>query len=385
MSSSSNTNASGSNASGAATAAGMGGAGKARTSEMSYKFQRLREKLRAAIAAGELAGKLPGERALAKRFHVNAKTLSKALTDLAAEGVLDRSIGRGTYVKGSAPVGGSAAGRWLLLCDPDDADALILLEHLRRANPDTQSTCEGAAMRPSALSAFSAVVDAAAATPEAFLRDLVVRNMNVVAVGREARMYSMHAVLVDAALGGARVARDLLLAGHRKLAVVEARGSSVLAAAVRQTAARLAPEGAAAVDAFSPEDAARLGDGGATAIVCDSAATARRVRTALARQAEAGATAPGLESAASPLPAGVALAAVGIAWADVPCGGYFVDGARIAEQVVSLLRDPPAGRPATLWMAGEPADHGTITVGSGAAPVERGAATLSAAARGLLV
>src|SRR5882757_3666985 len=66
---------------------------------MSYKFQRLREKLRAAVASGELSGKLPGERALAKRFHVNAKTLSKALTDLAAEGLLDRSIGRGTYVK----------------------------------------------------------------------------------------------------------------------------------------------------------------------------------------------------------------------------------------------------------------------------------------------
>src|SRR3982751_6343270 len=73
---------------------------------MSYKFQRLREKLRAAIASGELSGKLPGERALAKRFRVNAKTLSKALTDLAAEGLLDRSIGRGTYVRGSAPDAG---------------------------------------------------------------------------------------------------------------------------------------------------------------------------------------------------------------------------------------------------------------------------------------
>src|ERR1700733_5769947 len=77
-------------------------------SGMSYKFQRLREKLRAAIASGELSGKLPGERQLAKRFHVNAKTLSKALTDLAAEGLLDRSIGRGTFVKGSG-AGPSAA------------------------------------------------------------------------------------------------------------------------------------------------------------------------------------------------------------------------------------------------------------------------------------
>src|SRR5579864_2222915 len=81
-------------------------------SGMSYKFQRLREKLRHAIISGELSGKLPGERALARRFHVNAKTLSKALTDLAAEGLLDRSIGRGTYVKGSAPLPQREQGRW---------------------------------------------------------------------------------------------------------------------------------------------------------------------------------------------------------------------------------------------------------------------------------
>ena len=55
---------------------------------LSYKVQRLAEKIRQAIETGELSGKLPGERALAKRFHANAKTLSKALTDLAAEGGL---------------------------------------------------------------------------------------------------------------------------------------------------------------------------------------------------------------------------------------------------------------------------------------------------------
>src|SRR5882757_4936766 len=89
----------------------------------SYKFQRLRERIREAITNGELSGKLPGERALAKQFQVNAKTLSKALTDLAAEGVLDRSIGRGTYVKGQAPT--AAAGRWLVLADPDSSPDLI--------------------------------------------------------------------------------------------------------------------------------------------------------------------------------------------------------------------------------------------------------------------
>src|SRR5947209_13548894 len=86
-----------------------------RQSGMSYKFQRLREKIREAVESGELVGKLPGERTLARRFHVNAKTLSKALTDLAAEGILDRSIGRGTYVKGSAPAPAVTTGRWLIL------------------------------------------------------------------------------------------------------------------------------------------------------------------------------------------------------------------------------------------------------------------------------
>src|SRR5712691_6694023 len=94
----------------------------AREPALSYKFQRLRERLRSAVASGELTGKLPGERSLARRFHVNAKTLSKALTDLAAEGLLHRSIGRGTYVKTESPTGAAAAapaklGRWLVICD----------------------------------------------------------------------------------------------------------------------------------------------------------------------------------------------------------------------------------------------------------------------------
>jgi hypothetical protein len=350
---------------------------KARTSEMSYKFQRLREKLRAAIASGELSGKLPGERALAKRFHVNAKTLSKALTDLAAEGVLDRSIGRGTYVKGTAPHA-NGGGRWLLLCDDNDADALILLEHLRRANPDTQSTCDASGARPSYLNAFTAVIDAASSTPESFLRDLVVRNMTVVAVGREGRMYSMHAVLVDAALGAARVGRDLMLAGHRKFAAVENGGSNTLTQSLRQTAQRLAPD--AAIDTYSPEDASRLAHSGATAVVCDSAATARKVRAALAKRAEADGR-PGLDAAVPALPSGVSLAAVGVSWGEVPCSGYYVDGTKVAEQVVSLLRDPPAGRPATLWMAGELVDRGTL--GAGAAASAGAGTTLGA--HGLLV
>lgn len=65
---------------------------------LSYKFQRLRERIRRSVLAGEFGDRLPGERALARRYHANAKTVNKALCDLAAEGLLVRHIGRGTFV-----------------------------------------------------------------------------------------------------------------------------------------------------------------------------------------------------------------------------------------------------------------------------------------------
>jgi DNA-binding GntR family transcriptional regulator len=67
---------------------------------LSYKYQRLRERLRQAISSGELAGRLPGERVLAKRYQANAKTINKALRDLTMEGLLVRHVGRGTFVAG---------------------------------------------------------------------------------------------------------------------------------------------------------------------------------------------------------------------------------------------------------------------------------------------
>ena len=66
--------------------------------QFSYKFQRLREQLRSAVTGGEYAGRLPGERELGKRFGANAKTINKALCDLASDGLVVRHIGRGTYV-----------------------------------------------------------------------------------------------------------------------------------------------------------------------------------------------------------------------------------------------------------------------------------------------
>src|SRR6185369_13492243 len=102
---------------------------------LSYKFQRLRERLRQAIASGELTGKLPGERQLSRRFRVNAKTLSKALTDLAAEGLLERSIGRGTFVRGQQEAQPQATDeKWLLICDPDQLHSPVV-QAISQANP----------------------------------------------------------------------------------------------------------------------------------------------------------------------------------------------------------------------------------------------------------
>jgi DNA-binding GntR family transcriptional regulator len=106
--------------------------------------------LRAAVASGELNGKLPGERVLARRFGVNAKTLSKALTDLAAEGLLERSIGRGTYVKGTAPEV-EKAGKWLILCDDDHTAAVQKIEE---RHPEVHVARDVRGMRPSFLNQF---------------------------------------------------------------------------------------------------------------------------------------------------------------------------------------------------------------------------------------
>jgi hypothetical protein len=323
---------------------------------MSYKFQRLREKIRAAIATGELNGKLPGERALAQRFHVNAKTLSKALTDLAAEGVLDRSIGRGTYIKGSVPEVADK-GRWLVISDLGDNES-CLVRALRAVNPELQVNVGAADLRPSFLNQFAAVIDIASRTPDTFLRDLVVRNIPVVAVNREPNTYSMHSVLVDDALAAARLGRDLALAGHRRFAAVEPRGSTSISVALRNAVRRYSPH--AVVDACCADEIRMLVDAGVTAVVCGSCAAAEQVKIVLGRH--------GID-----VPRNVSLAAVGYIADSAPCSGYFCSTLQLAEAVEKFLREGPGLRPSTLWLAG--AWHNAATT---AARVEPGSCDPSA-------
>src|SRR5579871_1189008 len=247
-------------------------------SGMSYKFQRLREKIREAVESGELSGKLPGERTLARRFHVNAKTLSKALTDLAAEGLLDRSIGRGTYVKGSAPIQNTTTHRWLILSETGDETSGIV-DGLRAACPDLDTTLSSEAIRPSFLNQFTAVVDLSPTTSDSLLRSLLVRNMPVVAVNKEPASYSLNTVLADTILGTTRLCRDLILAGHRRLGAIEPRGHTRIAQALRAAAARYGSD--VVIESSDPGEVAALANEGITGLVCDSIHAANVAQAAL--------------------------------------------------------------------------------------------------------
>lgn len=320
-----------------------------RSVEMSYKFQRLREKIRRAVESGELTGKLPGERALARRFHVNAKTLSKALTDLAAEGVLDRSIGRGTFVRGAAPSHCPGGGKWLVVCDPGDENNCIL-PHLREACPDMELVTSVANLRPSFLNQFTSVVNLSRQTPDAFLRDLLVRNLPVVGVNYEPTTYSMHAVLSDIGLGVQRLARDLMLAGHRRIGAIESRGSTTVAHALRQAVARYAPE--AVVEVADASEAGMLVESGVTALVCGSARDAHQTREALSARS-------------IQIPQQVSLVAVGCACGAAECSGYFVPCEEIAKSVIDLLSNPHP-RPVSFWLPGQWIERGTLApIGAG--------------------
>lgn len=318
----------------------------ARQQRLSYKFQRVREKLRQAILNKEFTGKLPGERQLAKRFRANAKTISKALTDLAAEGLLERGIGRGTFVKHQAQAATPppAPDRWLLICAPDQLN-LTLIRMICQANAMTTVISDSSNLRPSFLNQFKAVIDlASAGTSEQLLRDMVVRGLNVVLVDRESESYLMNAVEVDRTLGASCLARDLMLQGHRHFLAVERRGHTIFADTIRRAAQRYAPD--SVLEAGGASDTVAALERGVTAFLCDTRQAAIQVREIIQRRGMA-------------IPAELSLAAVGAGLEEYPCTGYFVHARQKADAIVNLLRDGKAKRPTTLWITGNYIERGT--------------------------
>ncbi len=298
------------------------------TARLSYKFQRLRERIRQAVQSGELTGKLPGERTLAKKFDANPKTLSKALTDLAAEGLLDRSIGRGTFVRDcGAPR--QRQGKWLVICEaPRDWP---IADQVRALHPDMEVVSNTEALRPSFVSQFTSVIDLSAGTQPEFHRAMAVRGVPVVLIGREPVVYKTHAVLLDRLFAAKRLTRSLLLRGHRSLLAVT--GDRMMLDACRLGASH-EPEAlitACAVEQL-PEAMARSG---ATAAIGDGEDVARRLRH---HAGHAGA-------------ADLLVTAIGVCDAPV-CPGIYITPAALARTACDLLANASASHPTVLWLTG---------------------------------
>lgn len=68
-----------------------------------HKHQEISRHLLTEIAAGKYAasGRLPSEAQLVKQFRVSRPTVARAFQDLAAEGIVERRAGSGTYIRAS--------------------------------------------------------------------------------------------------------------------------------------------------------------------------------------------------------------------------------------------------------------------------------------------
>jgi hypothetical protein len=307
---------------------------------LSYKFQRLRERIREAIGTGELAGKLPGERVLARRFKVNAKTLSKALTDLAAEGLLERNIGLGTFVRDSNPT--RTTHKCLVLHDPDESDAMLARLGCEDFEVHTHDNVDD--LPPSLLNPHRSIIVLSKRIKDDVLRDLVVRGKNVVLIDRLLTPYATHAVMVDRAGAAAEMARRLINAGHRSIMIVDNHQPSPLFAEVRTLISGAGHQLATG----TLDDVRHHVEHGVTALICASAETARHATEYCTTLGNNGHIA-------------VSITAVGRLLDEAPCTGQFVPLQQIADATKHLLREATPHRPITLWLSGTFIDRFTVS------------------------
>lgn len=324
-----------------------------RQQRLSYKFQRLRERLREAIETGVLSGKLPGERVLARQFRVNAKTLSKALTDLAAEGLLERTIGRGTFVRGQIEEKEKVLGKWLILSRPGHENS-PLARALVGLNGESEVQSDLGALRPSFLNGFTAVIDLHGSLPEVTLRDLILRSLNVILVDTLPKTYSTHSVMVDRQFCGGLLVRDLAHDGHTHFVVVE-DGATELADSVQSTLRRLNPD--ASVTAIPSSEVVHFTPDKRTAMICSNMMIASQAFHTLRRNGVS-------------VPEQVALAGIGIDGGGegfYPCSGYIVSADQVADSIRQFIADAQVHRPTPLWLVGSYAERGTTKPAKAAA------------------
>jgi DNA-binding transcriptional MocR family regulator len=96
-------------------------------------YQQIAHAIRAQVASGALAAgdRLPTIRALAQRLAVNRDTVAAAYEALAADGLVDAQVGRGTFVRGLRPRGRATAPVTLSLSA--GAERLVAIDRARVA------------------------------------------------------------------------------------------------------------------------------------------------------------------------------------------------------------------------------------------------------------
>ncbi len=348
--------------------------GTARPDRHGYKFQRLREQIRAALASGELSGRLPGERGLAKRFGANAKTISKALNELTAEGLLVRRVGRGTFVASMRGPGfaihATKRYAWFVAADRNQAagravyeEALRVAEKERHevALRSVQASLDGMlpehAITPAELRDFDGLVLFGAKPSRELLAELLRLHVPLVLVDVQHEAIRTNCVVSDCSAGAFALCEYLISLGHRdiRLAIDSEWMPSASSAELgyRSAMIRHALTSVPAVVANVSEAPPALleGDGGPGALVC--------VGTELARVVVAEATRRRLQ-----IPWDLSLAVLAEPGQTMPehlgLTEYQIDAATIANWVLHLLnQDSPGQMPQMVVVPGKVVDRGS--------------------------
>lgn len=273
--------------------------------DLSYKYQRLRERLRSAVKTGELAGKLPGERELARRYAANAKTINKALNDLAMEGLVLRHVGRGTFVAGSGPsqrIPTMPARTFAWIAPkPDAGDGgplmSIAAEMLqskghRLENLACQADGNGelaeAVLSPRTLRQVDGVLLVSVRPSRELLANLRRRHLPVVLVNNHHPDIRLPAVLTDQSFAAFSLATKCVQLGHTRVQLLLTPDSLPAAAAARmgyESAMQyvgLAAMAPAMVTAAFDWSSLSSGENRPTALICVSGALASETRRRLA-------------------------------------------------------------------------------------------------------
>jgi DNA-binding transcriptional regulator YhcF (GntR family) len=265
---------------------------------LSYKFQRLREQIRASVLSGEFGDRLPGERELGRKYRANAKTINKALCDLSSEGLLVRQIGRGTFLAQSdhESNGRSASRKSVCLLQVETertpqyrimvvkvvrellAQKGLVLETTSILLPPGRADVPLQAWPPTSRASTAALISypddplsfGAGRLGDDCVAEAYRRHVPLLSMGGYAGTAKIDVVVPDYLDGGFRLAEHLTLLGCREIAVLvsEAGGreAELAVSGCRTAAARYRCSLVRAVLPCSSEDREDLGSIGAFAL-----------------------------------------------------------------------------------------------------------------------